>query len=72
MPWELGWSDAFKQKVAILPILQQNIDTEIYEGQEYLGLYPYVVRNGDINGSVALYIHESKTLYTGLRRWLDS
>jgi hypothetical protein len=44
MPWELGFFDGIRGKVAVLPIL----DTEYasgYEGQEYLGLYPYVAKS---------------------------
>ena len=40
MPWELGFFDGYREKVAILPIVD-DIDTE-YVGQEYLGIYPYV------------------------------
>ena len=40
MPWELGYFDGFKDKVAILPIA--NAHKEEYVGQEYLSLYPYI------------------------------
>lgn len=39
-PWELGYVDGFKNRVAILPIL--NKYTREYKGQEYLGIYPYI------------------------------
>lgn len=39
MCWELGWFDAAKGHVAILPVVAQ--DTEYYYGREFLGLYPY-------------------------------
>jgi len=55
MPWELGFSDAFSGKVAIMPILDRPTYNDIYDGQEYLGLYPYV--SGD---TVSLWIHESE------------
>jgi len=44
MPWELGYFDGYKGKVAILPIKKSDTDTE-YKGQEYLGIYPYVTKN---------------------------
>ena len=40
MPWELGYFDALKQKVAILPLVNKSDDE--YKGQEYLGLYPCI------------------------------
>lgn len=43
MPWELGYSDALHGAVAILPITDYR--EEEFRGQEYLGIYPYVVRN---------------------------
>lgn len=45
MPWELGYFDGIKNKrVAILPIKKDNNDfDENFHGQEYLGLYDYVI-----------------------------
>jgi hypothetical protein len=40
MPWELGYMDGIKDKVAILPISQTHQAS--YNGNEYLGIYPYV------------------------------
>jgi hypothetical protein len=42
MPWELGYFDGYKGKVAIMPLnpLEKIVD-EFY-GQEYLGIYPYI------------------------------
>jgi len=40
MPWELGYFDGFNGAVAILPITQNQQSN--YEGQEYLGIYPYL------------------------------
>lgn len=44
MPWELGYSDGLHGKVAILPVVDRDEDSEDYRGLEYLGLYPYVVK----------------------------
>jgi hypothetical protein len=41
MPWELGYFDGKKPgRVGIVPILQR--EGEVFLGQEYLALYPYV------------------------------
>jgi hypothetical protein len=40
MPWELGYFDGLKGKVGIIPVMQAT--DEIFRGEEYLGLYPYV------------------------------
>ncbi|MDN7429920.1 toll-Interleukin receptor [Burkholderia sp. AU16741] len=50
MCWELGWFDAAKGHVAILPVVSQ--DTEYYHGREFLGLYPYV--RIDIEGDLEI------------------
>jgi hypothetical protein len=47
MPWELGYFDGIKDKrVAVLPIsTQSNGFSEYYKGQEYLGLYCWVLKD---------------------------
>ena len=40
MCWELGWFDAAKGTVGVLPILAEG--EHYYRGREFLGLYPYV------------------------------
>jgi len=45
MPWELGYFDGYKKKVAVVPIYNDII--ERYYGQEYLSLYPYLTKSGD-------------------------
>lgn len=40
MPWELGFFDGFNGAVAILPVTK--VEQYRYEGQEYLGIYPYL------------------------------
>jgi len=44
MPWECGYFDGKKEKVAIVPIQKTSTDNT-FVGQEYLDLYPYVVKN---------------------------
>lgn len=40
MCWELGWFDAAKGKVGVLPVVRNATDP--YRGREFLGLYPVV------------------------------
>ena len=63
MPWELGYFDGKKQKVAILPVFESDRATNSYSGQEYLGLYPYVTRDEVKDGDETLWIHETGSCY---------
>lgn len=76
MPWELGYFDGKKGKVAILPVLKTKDDE--FKGQEYLGLYDFIVK--ELSGK--LYINDrSKPIKRGFFRdtpsriafhdWLD-
>lgn len=72
MPWELGYFDGLKGKVAILPVLDQQPGVrDRFQGQEYFGLYPYVA-TGTVkeSGESALWIHEDETTYVVLPAWL--
>lgn len=40
MCWELGWFDAAKGTVGVLPVLDEK--ECYYRGREFLGLYPYI------------------------------
>lgn len=72
MPWELGYFDALKNKVAILPILQSNTVTDAYEGQEYLGLYPYVTKDRpEGKNNETLWIHDNNNKYISFTQWLE-
>ena len=43
MPWELGFFDGLKGKVAIVPVTRET--QSAFRGEEYLGLYPYVTEH---------------------------
>ena len=45
MCWELGWFDAAKGTVGVLPVLEEH--ERYYRGREFLGLYPYVELDGE-------------------------
>ncbi|HEX8426675.1 TIR domain-containing protein [Hymenobacter sp.] len=68
MPWELGYSDAFHGRVAILPLADENKLVTAYEGQEFMGIYPYV--DDDESGKLLLNSQqESKNV--PIRTWLQ-
>lgn len=68
MPWECGYFDGLKEKVAIVPVKDNTTDT--YDGQEYLGLYPYCIRQNSTDGKDLLWVHKTPTLYTSYDHWI--
>lgn len=70
MPWELGYSDALHGKVAVIPIYEMEMADEVYDEQEYLGLYPYVTINRKAQGEVEFVINEAIDKYVSLGDWL--
>lgn len=71
MPWELGYFDALKSKVAILPLSNDPTDLNFYNGQEYLGLYPYVTIGQDKYNEQRLWIQESLSKFISFDEWLQ-
>lgn len=48
MPWELGYFDGLRgERIGIFPLTSSSNST--FEGQEYLGLYPYFEKITDTN-----------------------
>lgn len=73
MPWECGYFDGTKGKVAICPIVESSIqaDNDNFQGQEYLGLYPYVANGVPMGGGAeTLWIHEGPKKYVCFADWL--
>lgn len=71
MPWECGFFDGLKGRVAICPLTPSPQADNEYSGQEYLGLYPYVTkwcRQGDSDPT--LWIHETPSKYVNFAWWL--
>ena len=68
MPWECGYFDGIKEKVAIVPIKKTSYNNE-YAGQEYLGLYPYITEANDTNQVRRLWVNWDKSLYTSYTNW---
>lgn len=58
VPWELGFSDGWNGKAAVLPILARDVAS--FKGQEYFGIYPEVRdRPGYPHGQdLEIYDHE--------------
>lgn len=70
MPWELGFKDGHNRRAAILPVAQHATST--FTGQEYLAIYPYVVKDQAANASGdKLWIHTSPTCYIIFDAWLN-
>jgi hypothetical protein len=69
MPWELGFKDGHNRRAAILPVVQYASST--FTGQEYLAIYPYVVKDQAANvPGDKLWIHTSPTCYVIFDSWL--
>lgn len=69
MPWECGYMDGKRSRSAILPLTHTGLN--IYDGQEYLGVYPYVVEGKDKEGNIRLWVHKAPKVYCTLDGWLS-
>ena len=69
MPWECGYFDGKKQKVAIVPITTKATNNQ-YSGQEYLGLYPYIVQQANTANKELLWVRKSSTEYVSYDGWV--
>ena len=60
MPWELGYFDGLKnKKVAILPISTKDNKFSVnYKGQEYLGLYCWIIKDKKYDRLFNKYIED--------------
>ena len=71
MPWECGYFDGAKGKVAICPIAAQGALSE-FAGQEYLGIYPYIQKDRPKDADKpTMWVHETRTKYVVFRQWLS-
>ena len=69
MPWELGYKDGQSTCAAILPIKETTPTS--FNGQEYLGIYPYAVQQRDTEGKERIWIHRAPTVYVVFEAWLE-
>lgn len=71
MQWELGYFDALKEKVAILPVVSTPKGNDEYTGTEYLGLYYYVsINKTKGTNETTIYINRSNSEYTTFKEWI--
>lgn len=70
MPWELGIMDALTGKVAICPLSNKDSAENAFNGQEYLGLYPYVDEISLPLYGKQLLIHNSSNKSILFELWL--
>jgi hypothetical protein len=68
MPWELGFKDGHNNRAAILPIVDQSRNK--FNGQEYLGIYPFVRHLNDSDGRYRLWIFKTSGEYVVFDAWL--
>jgi hypothetical protein len=69
MPWELGYFDALKGRVAILPV--KKTESSTFTGNEYLGLYPYVdIATVQNSSNERLWVNRSAEKYKDFRTWM--
>lgn len=70
MPWELGYFDGTKDKVALLPIVDLQTTSNVFKGQEYLSLYPYITKDYS-NGNLTLCVRKDEVNYILFSSWLN-
>lgn len=70
MPWECGYFDGDREKVAIVPIERERTVSNSYSGQEYLGLYPYCLKEKNDNNQEKLWIHKDNKTYASYDYWV--
>lgn len=69
MPWELGFFDALKGAIGIIPVTHNQEET--FKGEEYLNLYPYVDVATMVNTTEKrLWINKSYNVYALLDGWV--
>lgn len=71
MPWECGYFDGFREKVAIVPV-QKYPQSNKFDGQEYLGLYPYALKNDNKMGKATLWILREQEEYVSYDYWVST
>ena len=69
MPWECGYFDGIKGKVAIVPVKKISLSNN-YDGQEYLGLYPYINKQESTGGHDMLWVWLNSKNYVSFDDWV--
>lgn len=68
MPWELGYFDGLGRRVGIVPVA--DIRRDGFNGQEYLGLYPYVDEAPSTGGQQTLWVNSAGTKALNAKTWI--
>ncbi len=63
MPWECGYFDGLKEKVAIVPV--KTTDLATFFGKEYLSIYPWCVK---VDG--VLNVYKDARTFTTFDNWI--
>lgn len=72
MPWELGYFDGIKSKVAIIPVYDNPKYLSDFVGQEYLSLYSFVAKDKVQNQNIEeLWIHYDESTYINFYHWIN-
>lgn len=69
MPWECGYFDGIREKVAIIPVVKESAGNSYY-GQEYLGLYPYTTFGTDTSNIERIWIRPDAAHYLWYNDWV--
>lgn len=73
MPWELGYFDGIKNRVAVLQIVPADDQGKKFAGQEYLDLYPYIDHAPSTDGPKdMIWVNDKADKYVNYRRWLNT
>lgn len=72
-PWEVGFADANKQRVFIIPIREEETSYRDYKGQEFFSLYPFLDEEPNKRDQMTLWINSpyKKEHYDSLTTWLE-
>lgn len=72
MPWELGYFDGIKNRVAVLQIVPTDDQGKKFPGQEYLELYPYIDHLTLIwdNSLREIWVNDRSGKQVSYKRWL--
>ncbi len=65
--WECGYFSGKKGRIAIMPITPVN--AEIYRGESYLGLYPFITTYQTQNRQTILVVKYGTKVYCTLDNW---
>ena len=70
MPWELGYFDGFNGAVVIFPVTRSREAS--FEGQEYLGIYPYMDEAPSKDSTIEeIWVNKSSTASRRWATWLS-